>query len=296
MKSPSVFSAAVILLSFLLPLTPGCGGGKGGSGGQGSMPEPTWLSVDSSKFLPLEGLDTDVDRDKSGTARIRAYDPKGWKRLHHSGEADRRGEYLIGFTSKQGHLKLWGLDSKLDYLTETDLSEVALSIQEKFKVPVRMVKLGDIYGVAFNSRSADPKRPGYFFPKAVVMTVLNHRMYTFEGFSREETIPPELRYALYTFVASTKMLKLDGDGELVEYSVPTVARESLVASAAPVELAATTEVDKPDTSADESATVAVTPESKSRPEAKPEPAAKSAAPAKSRATKNILDELDDLLN
>ncbi len=73
------------VFSLLSIVVPGCGGGgedghrkKSSASG---LSAPTWLKVDPSKFLPLEGPDInkDVDRDADGEPRIRVFDPKGWK-------------------------------------------------------------------------------------------------------------------------------------------------------------------------------------------------------------------------
>lgn len=303
----------------------GCGGKKKAKTGK-DYGKPIWQKVDSSKFAKLSEYETTLEGGK-----IIVYDPEGWERTS-PGRAPKGFKSVIRFTNGRTTILLTKSKDvrEMPDLDESNIEDLAVGFQEKFKTPVKMIKLGNIVGVYFAKAAKDAERLSKPLERRIVATSIGGELYTYELVTDKGGSKSEYLNALYAVIAKTKIEGMESDEAEDETTTQVVADQpetkpaepAPVEVTAPVEVATKTEKTKP---VEVAATTPAAPKEEPTPAAKPEtkpiaepvtevatvapakpveekkpaastkkPAAKK--PAKKGSTKDILNELDALLN
>ncbi|MDR0337744.1 MAG: hypothetical protein LBI18_11705 [Planctomycetaceae bacterium] len=328
----------VLVISLPISLT-GCGGSKKVAAKK-DYGKPVWLKVDESKFTPLSEDATNLE---NGTVTV--YDPKGWERLSRGAVKAPKGFKSVIVFKKNGATIMMtkSQDAKgLPDLTEDNVEDFADGAQQKFKSPVKMIKLGNKVGVYFSRRVADAQRLSKYYDRRIVATTINGGLFTYELIADQGKINESLQNALFAVISKTQFENSTPEEDIAALSAPDsvpgrdtkpetiteIAKETKtetkpvadvtpkqvtpepIAATATVATAETTTETKPaivenkSTEKTSSDLVAKSgsPEKKSEPKkseskkSEPQkPAAKKTTPKKGN-TKDILNELDALLN
>jgi hypothetical protein len=185
-----------------LPLSvTGCGGSKK-SAAKKDYGKPVWLKVDESKFAKLSEDATNLE---NGTVTV--YDPEGWERLSRGAVKAPKGFKSVIVFKKSGATLMMtkSQDAKdLPDLDEDNIEEFADGAQQKFKSPVKMVKLGDKVGVYFSRRVADAQRLSKYYDRRIVATTINGGLFTYELIADQGKINESLQNALFAVIFKTQ--------------------------------------------------------------------------------------------
>jgi hypothetical protein len=190
-----------ISLIFLPISVTGCGGGKK-TAAKKDYGKPVWLTVDESKFSKLSEDATDLE---NGTVTV--YDPEGWERLSRGSVKAPKGFKSVIVFKKSGATIIMtkSQDAKgLPDLDEENIEEFADGAQQKFKSPVKMVKLGDKVGVYFSRRVADAQRLSKYYDRRIVATTINGGLFTYELIADQGRINETLQNALFAVISKTQ--------------------------------------------------------------------------------------------
>lgn len=301
-RRPSFRLVLVLALSaLLLPMT-GCGGKKK-SGAKKDYGKPTWLKVDPAKFAKLSEYETNLE----GGA-ITVFDPEGWERMP-AGKAPKGFKSVIRFNSGPATILMTKSREARDMpdLDRDNIEEFATAAQQSFRSPVKMVELGNIVGVYFSKAAKASESLSRKLERRVIATSLNGQLFTYELIADQGKINQELLNALFAVVSRTRiegMEEADEPATQVAAAPPTEAPLPETKEEPKTEIAAAPA--KPEPKEEPKVEVAAAPLPEAKPEAKPEPKKaepkaepkKAAAkkPAKKGNTKDILNELDALLN
>jgi hypothetical protein len=187
-------------LSLPLLLT-GCGDSKK-TAAKRDYGKPVWLNVDESKFAKLSEDATNLE---GGTVIV--YDPEGWERQSRGSVKAPKGFKSVIVFKKSGATIMMtkSQDAKgLPELDEENIEEFADGAQQKFKSPVKMVKLGDKVGVYFSRRVADAQRLSKYYDRRIVATTINGGLFTYELIADQGKINESLQNALFAVIFKTQ--------------------------------------------------------------------------------------------
>ncbi|MGL4593416.1 MAG: hypothetical protein ACRCUY_01660 [Thermoguttaceae bacterium] len=319
---PFLISRLVLIFCVVVFLVcpSGCSKKKSGKRDFG---KPTWQKVEMSELTNFGDYSTDLE---GGIITI--YEPKGWERQPPSAATVPKGfKSVIVLKKKDATLMMTkSRDSKeLPDIDGDNVLEFAEMVQQAFKVPVKMVALGNITGVLFNKQVQNKQRSGQVLEKRILATAINGQLFTYEIIADKSRLDKQKMDDFFALISKTTIRApedissndftaaiagIAGGDETASATdnnsgstKPTAtATATTTETASTTETTATTETasttDKPNTETDTGklTTPAITEVAAAKPAAAEEKPKSKPKPAKSGNTKNILAELDALLN